>query len=92
MLSVSSSCCGSMYNLIQITTKEPYGSFNLPTISGYAPLSITNEKISSLNKNLVFNKSNDIKTYHHRLQNTRVSSPDKHRTRSPSISNNDRSS
>lgn len=69
---VSSSCCGSMFKLLEITT---------------------NEKIYSMNKNnLDYDKINVFKTYNSRLQNTRVPSPIKHRTRSPSVSNNDRSS
>ena len=86
---VSSVCCGSMFKLLEVRSQAPY---NPQLNSGYAPLSITNEKISSFNKNLVFNKSNDIKTYNNRLQNFGVPSPIKHRTRSPSLSNNDRSS
>jgi hypothetical protein len=84
MNSFNSSCCGSMFKLLEVRSTAPYNpTFN----SGYAPRSI------SMNKNnLDYDKINVFKTYNSRLQNTRVSSPIKHRTRSPSVSNNDRSS
>jgi len=89
MNSFNSSCCGSMFKLLEVRSQAPYN----PHLSGYAPLSISNEKIYSMNKNnLDYDKINVFKTYNSRLQNTRVSSPIKHRTRSPSLSNNDRGS
>ena len=72
MKPIVSTCCGSMFKLLEITS---------------------NEKINSMNyKYLDYDKINVFKTYNSRLQNTRMSSPVKHRTRSPSVPNNDRSS
>jgi len=86
---VNSSCCGSMFKLLEVRSTAPY---NPHLNSGYAPLSITSEKIYSFNKNnLSYDKINVFKTYNSRLQNPRVPSPHQHRTGSSSLSNNDRS-
>lgn len=85
--SINSSCCGSMFKLLEVRSTAPYSYRREGAEPLYNPRSI-----SSLNNNLVFNKNNVIETHIGRLQNTRVSPPVIHRTRSPSLSDNDRSS
>ena len=83
--SINSSCCGSMFKLLEVRSQAP---ILLSSRGGDTP----QLSISSLNNNLVFNKNNVIETHIGRLQNTGVSPPVIHRTRSPSLSDNDRSS